>query len=90
MNSGQGFDTGLLVYLVTHSVTFRVRLGRQSKASSAVNGPALDKELNAALAAHARSLRASQEAAIRGVMALDKGWAIACEPCLAADRFLTR
>ena len=78
------------MYLVTHSVTFRVRLGRQSKASSADNGPALDKELNTALATQACSLRASQEAAIRGVMALDKGRAIACEPCLAPDRFLTR
>ena len=78
------------MYLDTHSVTFRVRPGRQCKARSAVNGPALDKERNTAMAAWARSLRASQEAAIRGVMALDKGRAIACEPCLAPDRFLTR
>ncbi len=52
--------------------------------------PALYQQRNAALAAQARSLRASQEAAIRGVMPLGKGWAIPCEPCLAADRFLTR
>ena len=52
--------------------------------------PALYQQRNTALAAQARSLRASQEAAIRGVMPLGKGWAIPCEPCLAADRFLTR
>ncbi len=42
------------------------------------------------MAAEARSLRASQEAVIRGVMPLGKGWAIPCEACLAADRFLAR
>ena len=72
--------TNDLVYLATHSVTYRVRLDRQSKASSAVNGPGPLTKLNTALVARARSLRASQEAAICGVMALDKGGAIACEP----------
>jgi len=52
--------------------------------------PALYKERNAAMAAEARSLRASQEAVIRGVMPLGKGWAIPCEACLAANRFLAR
>ena len=58
------------------------------------------------MAAEARSLRASQEAVIRGVMPLGncsmhcstscihavvgKGWAIPCEACLAANRFLAR
>ena len=50
--------------------------------------PALYQQRNAALAAQARSLRASQEAAIRGVMPLGKGWAIPCEAC--GYRFLTR
>ena len=52
--------------------------------------PALYKERNAAMAAEARSLRASQEAVIRGVMPLGKGWAIPCEASLAANRFLAR
>ena len=51
---------------------------------------ALGKERNAAMAQQARSLRASQEAVIRGVMPLAKGWAIPCEACLAANRFLAR
>ena len=52
--------------------------------------PALYKERNAAMAAEARSLRASQEAVIRCVMPLGKGWAIPCEASLAANRFLAR
>ena len=79
-----------LVYLVTNPVTFRERLCRQCKARCAVNGPALYQQRNAAMAAQALSLRASQEAAIRGVMPLGKGWAIPCEACLAANRFLAR
>jgi len=51
---------------------------------------ALYQERNAAMAAEARSLRASQEAVIRGVMPLAKGWAIPSEACLAANRFLAR
>jgi len=42
------------------------------------------------MAAEARSLRASQEAVIRGVMPLGKGSAIPCEASLAANRFLAR
>ena len=52
--------------------------------------PALYQERNAAVAAPARSLRASQEAVIRGVMPLGKGWAIPCAAGLAANRFLAR
>ncbi len=51
---------------------------------------ALYQQRNAAMAAQALSLRASQEAVIRGVMPLGKGWAIPCEACLAANRFLAR
>jgi len=51
---------------------------------------ALYQERNAAMAAEARSLRASQEAVIRGVMPLGKGWTIPCEASLAAHRFLAR
>jgi hypothetical protein len=43
--------------------------------------PALYQQRNAALAAQARSLRASQEAVIRGVMPLGKGRAIPREAC---------
>ena len=50
----------------------------------------LAKDRNAAMAARGCSLRASQEAAIRGVMPLEKDRAIFCEASLAADRFLTR
>jgi len=52
--------------------------------------PALFQQRNAAMAAQARSILASQEAVIRGVMPLGKGWAIPCEACLAANRFLAR
>ena len=52
--------------------------------------PALYQQRNAALAAQARSLRASQEAAIRGVMPLGKDLAIPGEASLAANRFLAR
>ncbi len=52
--------------------------------------PALYQQRNAAMAPQARSLRASQEAVIRGVMPLGKGWAIPGEACLAANHFLAR
>jgi len=52
--------------------------------------PALYKERNAAMGAVALSLRAGQETVIRCVMPLGKGWAIPCEACLAANRFLAR
>jgi hypothetical protein len=42
------------------------------------------------MAARGHSLRASQEAAIRGVMPLEKDRAILFEASLAADRFLAR
>jgi hypothetical protein len=51
---------------------------------------ALFKDRNAAMAAKGRSLRASQEAAIRGVMPLAKGMTLSGEASLAANRFLTR
>jgi len=51
---------------------------------------ALHKARNAAMAVQARFLRASREAVIRGVMPLEKGRAIPCEACLAANRFLAR
>ncbi|MCU7936307.1 MAG: hypothetical protein KZQ99_15770 [Candidatus Thiodiazotropha sp. (ex Dulcina madagascariensis)] len=50
----------------------------------------LSKGHNTELALWGDSLRASQEGAIRGVMPLDKGWAILCEACLAANPFLAR
>jgi hypothetical protein len=78
------------VYLVTNPVTFRARLCCQCKARYTVNGQPFTSKRNAALAVQARSLRASQEAAIRGGMPLGKGRAIPCEACLAADRFLAR
>jgi hypothetical protein len=79
-----------MVHLVTNIDAFRAPLGCQCKARSAGNGPALSKDCNAAMAAKGRSLRASQEAAIRGVMPLGKDRAIPCEASLAADHFLTR
>ena len=51
---------------------------------------ALYQQRNAAMAAQALSLRASQGAAIRGVMPLGKGRAIPGEACLAANRSLAR
>jgi len=42
------------------------------------------------MASWGRSLRASQEAVIRGVMPLGKGVAIPCEASLAANRCLAR
>jgi hypothetical protein len=42
------------------------------------------------MAAKGRSLRASQEAAIRGVSLLGKGMALAGEASLAAGHFLAR
>ncbi len=74
----------ILVYLVINPVTFRKRLRCQCKARCAVNGPALYQQRNAAMAERALYLRASQEAFVRGVMPLGKGWAIPCEACLAA------
>lgn len=45
---------------------------------------------NAAMVVRARSFRARQNAAIRGVMPVGKGAAIACQACLSAKRFLSR
>ncbi len=43
------------MYPAAYFVTFRVRLSRQGKARSAVNGDTLYKERNAALAAQTHS-----------------------------------
>ena len=51
---------------------------------------ALYKDRNTAMASWGRSLRASQEAAIRYVMPLGKDAAIPGEASLAANRFLVR
>jgi Tfp pilus assembly protein PilX len=59
----------------------------QDKAQSEANG---GKGYNAGLDYLARSLRARREAPARGVAALAKGAAIACEPRLALDRLPTR
>jgi len=78
------------VYPVIDSVTFRATPWRQIKARIAGNGPALTKSRNAELAPWGGSLRARRQAAIRGVMPLEKGWAILGEACLAADRLPAR
>ena len=78
------------MYPAAYFVTFRVRLSRQGKARSAVNGDTLYKERNAALAAQAHSLRAGRKEAIRGVMPLANGGAIPGEACLAASLFPAR
>ena len=61
------------MYPVANVDPFRARLSRQCKARSAVNGPVLYKERNAAVAAQARSLRAARKRVIRCVVALAKG-----------------
>ncbi len=58
MAAASGINAGPLVYPAANIVTFRVFLGRQGQARSAVNGPVLYKERNAPMAAQGRSRRA--------------------------------
>jgi len=82
-----------LVYPAGNTVTFRAYLRLQHRRESQCLGSewqALDKDCNAVMQPQGRSRRASRKALIRCVIALGRGMAMTCEPCLAAKRFPAR